>query len=205
MPSTVVTHLDDVQLNSTADSSVDLWSNYLSAEDVQMPSLSSMGWCMPRSSFSDSLTVSCCSTAKTPVAAPALHDLCFVMDDLEDHHRHTACVDPMGLLPPSKRVPLRCLTSGECPETEGCAVLGQRDRILRIVLAPNSAQKEGRTVVWQGKKHAVLNAVRVTNKLPRFWWVPSGFADAVERFYSSVWQLRCVLHSFLIIRRSAVT
>jgi hypothetical protein len=143
-----------------------------------------MGWCLPRSSFSSMVTASCCSVAKEPVAEPALHDLCFVMDDLKDHRRHTGCVDPMGLLPPSKRIPRRCLASEECLDTEGCAVLGQRDRLLRIVVAPNERQKEGRTVVWQGKKHAVLGAVRISDKLPRFWWVPGGFSDAVETFLS---------------------
>ena len=79
------------------------------------------------------------------------------MDDLvEQKRRSHACADPSNLFYPSKNIPQRCLNSATCGANEGCAMLARKEMVLRIGVGPNEREKHGRTVVWQGRRSAVL-------------------------------------------------
>lgn len=166
-PSSIITHLDDLELDSSSRP-LDLWASYLSAppsskpsfpsdSDTTAPSYSSLGWCLPVSSFSFSIPPPCC-TSPAPLASSTSHELCFGMaDPLEPSRESHACLDPLPLFYPSRNIPQRCLEGRKCGEGEGCAMLARREMVLRIGVGPNEREKVGRTVVWQGRREAVLH------------------------------------------------
>lgn len=162
--SSVITHLDDLELDSSSKP-LDLWATYLSTlpsstsstSSESSPSYSSLGWCLRVSDFSISIPPPCCTSA-APLASSTSHDLCFAMDDPMEHGRQShACLDPLPLFYPSKVIPQRCLDGKKCGQGFGCATLARREMVLRIGVGPNEREKVGRTVVWQGRRSAVLH------------------------------------------------
>jgi hypothetical protein len=80
------------------------------------------------------------------------------MDDpLEPTRQSHACLDPLPLFYPSKVIPQRCLDGKKCGQGLGCATLARKEMVLRIGVGPNEREKVGRTVVWQGRRSAVLH------------------------------------------------
>ncbi|KAK4057421.1 hypothetical protein OIO90_001490 [Microbotryomycetes sp. JL221] len=156
-PRSVITHLDDVELDS-ASKPIEVWNWYLSLapNTTGMATYESMGWCLPRSEFT-STHPECCIT-ESPLVSSTSHELCFAINDnLESSRVQKACLDPMPLFYPSSNIPTRCLEDSGCEPDLACATLSRREMVLRIGVAPTARENSGRTVVWQGRKQTILH------------------------------------------------
>ncbi|KAK4052755.1 hypothetical protein OIV83_002042 [Microbotryomycetes sp. JL201] len=195
-PLSVITHLDDVELDSAAKPP-DVWSWYLSSppNTTNSATYESMGWCLPDKLFTS--THPDCCISETPLVSSTSHELCFVINDAREVHRQNkACLDPMPLFYPSTSVPNRCLNDSGCGDGDRCATLNRAEMVLRIGVAPNAREKAGRTVVWQGRKQTILHQVVVTDTLPRTRWIPVTFLRTIADFYRQLISFSLVLAFF---------
>ncbi|KAM0786852.1 hypothetical protein ACM66B_002278 [Microbotryomycetes sp. NB124-2] len=195
-PMSVITHLDDVELDS-ASNPMDAWTWYLSSlpNITSMATYESMGWCLPESHFTS--THPDCCISESPLVSSTSHELCFIINDAKEAHRQNkACLDPLPLFYPSTEVPSRCLDDRGCRQGTRCATLNRSEMILRIGVAPNAREKTGRTVVWQGRKQTILHQVVVTDTLPRTRWIPITFLRTVAAFYRHLISFSLVLAFF---------
>ncbi|GAA6059239.1 hypothetical protein JCM10212_006632 [Sporobolomyces blumeae] len=94
-----------------------------------------------------------------------------------------------------------------------CAHVAPEERVLRIGVShgrsvsqsmdvghlgseqgpARGGRAKGReTIVWQGRRRAVVDALTVTDLEPRFWFVPLGLERLVSRWFSYVQSIRMV-------------
>ncbi|KDE03931.1 hypothetical protein MVLG_05623 [Microbotryum lychnidis-dioicae p1A1 Lamole] len=197
-PRIKITHLDDLELDSSSSPSA-LWADYLSSEPSTSTSSSynSLGWCLDATLFNppDQALPSCCTPASTQT-----DQLCFQHGASEVSY---ACLEPSSIFsPPSKKQgPTRCLDDRGCSLTaQKCTSLESDQHILRIgvedTLSPDGITK---ILIYQGPRMAVLHQVSVTTDLPRTRLIPLLYLRTIERFYSHLLGLSLALAFFNLL------
>ncbi|GAA5874133.1 hypothetical protein JCM1840_000361 [Sporobolomyces johnsonii] len=160
-PNSLITHLNDLELDSS-DSPLSLWRSHLSRSSsaTSVDDYSSLGWCLPSSSFSTSPDLpssNCCASTSVTSAS---HSLCFEAASSSSSEPSFACLDPVPFFPPSETIPRRCLDQSSClgaGDETVCARPASKEQVLRIGVAADDLGGEGRrTVIWQGDGRDVL-------------------------------------------------
>ncbi|SCV69570.1 BQ2448_2590 [Microbotryum intermedium] len=196
-PRSKITHLDDLELDSSSSPST-LWANYLSSQPsaTSTSSYNSLGWCLDSSLFtpSDQPLPSCCTPPLTETG-----QLCFQQSLSGLSY---ACLEPSSILsPPSENPgPMRCLDDRGChPPGQSCTTLRNDQQILRIgVENPRSEEGYTKILIYQGPRTAVLHQGKftpfsITTDLPRISLIPLLYLRTIERFYSHLLGLSLAL------------
>jgi len=197
-PTTLITHLNDLELDSST-SSLQLYNSYLG--QPTSTGYDDMGWCLSKSLFtplSSENSTSPCSNSTSS------HTLRFTSSTANEE----ACLDPLPLLPPSKEIPMRCIDQSSCQVETVCARIDSREEVLRIGVRDGDKQEERRVVIWKGPRRefkktgtevsrapsppaartdvmeGYFRTVQVTDLTPLYSWIPLWFPLIISRFFS---------------------
>ncbi|GAA6036317.1 hypothetical protein JCM8097_001661 [Rhodosporidiobolus ruineniae] len=208
LPGTLITHLDDLELDASSSpsgSTVDLWSNFLTSRASSDP-YENLGWCLDAELFGTDATPGCCAalledrtaakgtqggrTAKEP-------ELCFGAFSASSSSRPLqACLNPLPFLSTARSSasppPARCVDSTSCASSSGtvCARIHEREQVVRLTVRRGDVEREGEeekeVVLYQGERAALLRQITVTDRLPRWFFLTLSIELILERFYQSV-------------------
>lgn len=161
--STIITHLNDVELDST-DEPIDRWTHYLSHDRREKEDdYDTLGYCLPLSSFTAPIAEShdeCCFGTTIDAAQ---HPLCFSTSTIattastptQSDSNSAACLSALSFFPPSVTIPPRCLDNRSCERGLLCARMSDFEQVLMIGIK-QEGEEMGRVVVSQGDRRNVF-------------------------------------------------
>ncbi|KAH7911755.1 hypothetical protein BJ138DRAFT_1084989 [Hygrophoropsis aurantiaca] len=169
----LVTHLDDVPINSSVDE--DIWSSFLLGSS-NLPIASDVGFCVNMQTLKDQ-SHQCCARDYKETSQSSFS--CFL---LLPSPQETFCLDPIPILTENRH---RCSTVAECGAVETCVKLHDTEQLLRISLQrnpvlPSSINDE--VILWAGPKAEVWEQVKVGTLIPRFSFLPLGLPNTIKEF-----------------------
>ncbi|KAF8841485.1 hypothetical protein BDN67DRAFT_928192, partial [Paxillus ammoniavirescens] len=161
---TLITKMDDVQMGSAAQTTMDdAWDDYL-LSPVSAPT---HGWCIDQSLLSK---VSEC-------IAVGLQS-CFISKE------DAAVQYSLSPAPIFTENAARCNSSMECATSTSCVVPRSDQQLVRITVAWDYAGNSGKDiVVWKGPKREIWEQVEVGNLRPRFSFVSLKLPSVVSCFF----------------------
>ncbi|GAA5886332.1 hypothetical protein JCM6882_001609 [Rhodosporidiobolus microsporus] len=206
---TLITHLDDLELDAssaTGGSTAKAWGKFLHAsprgggEDAYK----NLGWCLEEGMFAEAKEGEECCLAEEEMAPR----FCFKASSRSSPLH--ACLNPLPYLPPfpssvtsaGGSPPARCIDSSSCASSHPgtvCARIADEEKVLRLGVRGDGGVGERKTVLWQGEREEVWRQVAVTDFAPRYWFLPLGFEQTLERFLAAIISLSLSLIFFNLL------
>ncbi|GAA5976337.1 hypothetical protein JCM5350_001425 [Sporobolomyces pararoseus] len=220
---TTITHLNDLELDSSSSGPLALFNRYLSStaqaqdsvfrsEEEEGGGYDNLGWCLSKEMFEKPVRdLECCQqeeeeggggggggTTYNSTRESNSRELCFKetfsMNRFNDSTRLAACLDPIPFLRPA-------ISQGEEASIPSTSV--EKEKVQRC-LNEKSCQGERDTSVCAKLDpfrvvRIGIEIVEVSDVEPVYWFIPFGIDESSSRFFSALFSLSLTLGFFNLL------
>ncbi|GAA5944344.1 uncharacterized protein JCM15063_006567 [Sporobolomyces koalae] len=186
-----ITHVNDLELESFQLGPQRVINDYLSDRTTtRQDDYSNLGWCLPFELMSTDPLECCASPSPHTNTIPTHpnHDLCF--KSIMPNDARSTCLEYERLATVSDDPRLtRCVNQASCQTDHLCVKLADDVVRLRIVDDGLGSDRGEQVVIWKGSREDLKRILKVTEFVPKFWFVPATLDETLSRFFSALFTL----------------